>query len=255
MLWGKNKMPTGTRTVCIQFVFILLILNVTLNLQAEFYKYVDKEGQIFYVDDLSQVPLEYRKQVEVYPEKYDHLPEDQKKTQLETDQKQQQALELERQHQMERDLQQAVEQEEAERQRQAELAQKRNRETPVIIKGNRVFVPTMIGNNGVEVETLLLLDTGASQTVIHREIASQLNIIALKKGLSQVAGGQQIYTEMGKVDYIKIGPHKLKGANILIINHEGAAVTHNGLLGMNILRKFNYNIDFENQVIVWQPVQ
>ena len=243
------------RTVCIQLVFILLILNVVLNLQAEFYKYVDKEGHIFYVDDLSQVPQEYRKQVEVYPEKYDHLPEDEKKTQLETDQKQQQTLELERQRQLERELQKAAEQEEAERQRQADLAHKRNSETPVIIKGNRVFVPTLIGNNGVEVETLLLLDTGASQTVIHREIASQLNVIALKKGLSQVAGGQQIYTEMGSVDYIKIGPHKLNGARILIINHEGATVTHNGLLGMNILRNFNYNIDFENQVIDWQRLQ
>ncbi|MGD2096932.1 MAG: aspartyl protease family protein [Desulfobacterales bacterium] len=248
-------MPKNIRTVCIHFLSILLVLNVAHNLQAEFYKYVDKEGRTFYVDDLSQVPEEYRKRVEVYPEKYDHLPEDQKQIQLETDQKQQQALEIERQRQIVRDLQQAAEQEAAERQRQAELAQKRNRETPVIIKGNRVFVPTILGNNGVEVQTLLLLDTGASQTVIHREIASQLNIIALKKGLSQVAGGQQIYTEMGQVDYIQIGPHKLKGANILIINHEGATVTQNGLLGMNILRNFNYHIDFDNQVIVWQPEQ
>jgi predicted aspartyl protease len=250
---GKNKMPKKTRSVCIQSVFILIILSVALNLQAEFYKYVDKQGRTFFVDDLSQVPQEYHQQVEVYREKYDHLPEDQQKTRLETEQKQQQALELERQRQLERDLQDAAEQQAAEKQRQAELVQRRDRETPVIIKDNRVFVPTMIVNNGVEVETLLLLDTGASQTVIHREIASQLNIIALKKGLSQVAGGQQIYTEMGKVDVIKIGPHKLQGASILIINHEGAAVAHNGLLGMNILRNFNYNIDFENRKIVWQP--
>ncbi|MGD8991306.1 MAG: retroviral-like aspartic protease family protein [Desulfobacterales bacterium] len=246
-------MPKKTRSVCIQSVFILIILSVALNLQAEFYKYVDKQGRTFFVDDLSQVPQEYHQQVEVYREKYDHLPEDQQKTRLETEQKQQQALELERQRQLERDLQDAAEQQAAEKQRQAELVQRRDRETPVIIKDNRVFVPTMIVNNGVEVETLLLLDTGASQTVIHREIASQLNIIALKKGLSQVAGGQQIYTEMGKVDVIKIGPHKLQGASILIINHEGAAVAHNGLLGMNILRNFNYNIDFENRKIVWQP--
>jgi hypothetical protein len=72
-------MSKKIRTVCIQFGFILLILNVVLNLQAEFYKYVDKEGHIFYVDDLSQVPQEYREKVEVYPEKYDHLPADQKK--------------------------------------------------------------------------------------------------------------------------------------------------------------------------------
>lgn len=248
-------MPKNIRKACILFVFALFMLNGALDLQAEFYKYVDKDGHIFYVDDLSQVPNEYLKQVEVYPEKYDHLTEEQKKTQRETDRKKRQALELERQRQLERDLQKAAEQEAAERQRQAELAQKRIHESPVFIEGNRVFVPTKIANNGVEVETLLLLDTGASQTVIHRDIASQLNIIALKKGLSQVAGGQQIYTEMGKVDYITIGPHKIKGANILIINHEGATVTQNGLLGMNILRNFNYNIDFDNQKIVWQPLQ
>lgn len=248
-------MPKNIRKACILFVFMLFMLNGALDLQAEFYKYVDKDGHIFYVDDLSQVPNEYLKQVEVYPEKYDHLTEEQKKTQRETEQKKRQALELERQRQLERDLQKAAEQEAAERQRQAELAQKRIHESPVFIEGNRVFVPTKIANNGVEVETLLLLDTGASQTVIHRDIASQLNIIALKKGLSQVAGGQQIYTEMGKVDYIIIGPHKIKGAHILIINHEGASVTQNGLLGMNILRNFNYNIDFDNQKIVWQPLQ
>jgi predicted aspartyl protease len=231
---------------------LLLFLSYGLNLQAEFYKYVDSEGRTFYVDDLSRVPPEYLDQVEVYKEKYDHLPVEQRETRLENEQQQQQTMEIEKQRQIELELQQAAEQEEAERMRREQLARDEGQQTPVVIKGNRVFVPATIGNNGAEVETLLLLDTGASQTVVHRDIASQLNIIALKKGLSQVAGGQQIYTEMGKVDYIKVGPHQIKNATILIINHEGAAVTHNGLLGMNILRNFNYNIDFENQMMVWQ---
>lgn len=243
------------KTVCISLGFILLTMNIAFHLQAEFYKYVDNDGQTFYVDDLSQVPQEYRSRVEIYKEKYDHLPEDQKKSKLKSDQLRQQALELERQRQMELELKRSAEQEETERKRQAELALEKEQETPVVISGNRVYVPTMIGNNGVEVETLMLLDTGASQTVVHRDIAGRLNIIALKKGLSQVAGGQQIYSEMGKVDYIKIGPHTLKGADILIINHQGAAVPHNGLLGMNILRHFNYHIDFENQVMVWQAAE
>ena len=235
--------------------FFLLMVQGPLNLQAEFYKYVDKEGRTFYVDDLSRVPPEYRNRVEVYKEKYDHLSPEQRKAKLANDQQQQETLELERQRQMELELQQAAEQEEAEIKRQEQLAKQKGEETAVVINGNRVFVPVAIGNNGIEVGTLMLLDTGASQTVIHRDVANQLNIIALKKGLSQVAGGQKIYTEMGKVDYIKIGPHILNGANILIINHEGAAVTHNGLLGMNILRNFDYNIDFENQTIVWLPAE
>ena len=254
LFWGQTKMPPK-KIHYVQLILILIIFNVAFHLQAEFYKYVDEEGQTFFVEDLSRVPPEYRNRVEVYKEKFDHLPAEQRKTQLENEQQQQQALELERQLQMQQELQQAAEQEEAERKRLDQLAKARLQATPVIIKGNRVYVPTTIGNNGVEVQTLLLLDTGASQTVVHRNIAGQLNITALKKGLSQVAGGQKIYTEMGKVDYIKIGPHTLKRADILIINHEGAAVAHSGLLGMNILRNFNYNIDFENQMMLWQPVE
>ncbi len=232
--------------------FFFLIWHYPTDLQAEFYKYVDKEGRTFYVDDLSRVPPEYRDQVNVYKEKYDHLPAAQRESQRQQD-LQQEALELERQRQIELELQQAAAQEEAERKRQEQLAKQKNMQTPVVIEGNRVLVSVTIANNGVEVEALLLLDTGASQTAIHRNIADQLSIVALKKGLAQVVGGQQIYAELGKVNYIKIGPHQLNKPNVVIINYEGAPVSYNGLLGMNILKQFKYNIDFEGQVIRWLP--
>ena len=61
-------MSKKVRTVCIQSVFILLILNVALNLQAEFYKYVDENGNVKYTDDINEVPEAQRSNIHSYVE-------------------------------------------------------------------------------------------------------------------------------------------------------------------------------------------
>jgi predicted aspartyl protease len=220
---------------------------------CEFYKYVDKDGKIFYVDDLSKVPPEYQDQIQTYREKYDHLPADQRTTARQKDQEIERERELEHQRQIEQELQRVSEQEAAEKLRQAQEARDQMLETKVVIEGNRILVPVTLVNHGSELETLMLLDTGASQMVIQRDIADQLNVATLRKGLSQVAGGQTIQTEMGQLSYMKVGPIKMLDPIVIIINHEGAPVKYKGLLGMNFLRNVQYSIDYQNQVIKWIP--
>jgi hypothetical protein len=96
-------------------IALFLVWICPMNSPAEFYKYVDKDGQMFYVDDLSKVPPEYLDQVNVYKEKYDHLPADQKKSRLKKEQQQQRELEAEQQRQIELELKKAAEEEESQR--------------------------------------------------------------------------------------------------------------------------------------------
>jgi len=48
------------------------------------------------------------------------------------------------------------------------------KETQVIIRGNQVLVPVILGYRGRQTEALLLLDTGASITVLYQDIADQV---------------------------------------------------------------------------------
>lgn len=225
------------------------------NSYCEFYKYVDAQGRVFYVDDLSKVPEAYQDQIQVYREKYDNLSEQEKSQALQREQEQFQRHEQEKMLRINEQLQEVQAAEEAEKRRKAESAKKKLMETMqtrVIIDANRIMVPVTLVNNGVELDVNLVLDTGASQIVLHRDVAQQLNIIALQKGLAQVAGGQNIHVETGQVQYFKVGPFKMEKATVLIIAHEGPATAYSGLLGMNFLKNVQYTIDYPNQLIRWQ---
>jgi predicted aspartyl protease len=247
------RFETLKRIFAALFILFCAGLIIGTPVRSEFYKYVDKDGKIFYVDDLSKVPPEYQDQIKVYEEKYDHLPEDQRSTARDQDRAAEAEIELEHRQRLERELYEAEAREREEQQRQAVEKFNQKLTTKVLIEGNRVFVPVTLNNNGIEVETLLLLDTGASATVIHRSIADQLNIVTLRKGQSQVAGGSTIQTDVGKISFLKVGPIKLIDPHVLIISHKGPGAKNKGLLGMNFLRSVQYQIDFEKQEIKWIP--
>jgi hypothetical protein len=45
----------------------------------------------------------------------------------------------------------------------------------------------------------------------------------------------------------------MEKATVLIMPYEGPAVSYSGLLGMNFLKNVQYTIDYQNQLIRWQP--
>jgi len=209
---------------------------------AEFYRYVTREGEVHYVGDRSLVPEEYQLEVKVYVEKYDHLDESERSLMLQKDR--------------EMDARRRQEEQRLREQREQEARLKRL-ETDVTIEANQVLVPVTIGYGFKEIKALFLLDTGASHLVLFSELAGALNVALTQKGLSMVAGGNLIETELIVLDYLKLGPLDMKNVEATVIKHDAQTdetVRFSGLLGMNILRNSRYTIDFENKKIRWQPV-
>jgi predicted aspartyl protease len=109
-----------------------------------------------------------------------------------------------------------------------------------------------LGYRSRETTVLLLLDTGASITVLHRDIADNLAIHQRTPSELFSAEGQRIESSLAQLSYIKIGSLKKENVLVSIIEHKDPSVDRQGLLGMNFLRDFEYQIDFRRRKITWR---
>jgi len=239
---------------------------------------VDKEGNRHFVDSIDKIPLEYREGVKAYKEKYDDLPEEQRSIMLEKErrelekrreeenrkydawQRAQKAWEEElKKQEIMRELEWELKQKKWETERtETRLKRKGVQKVTIVgnpVVGNAVLVPVILGYQGKKIETRLMLDTGASMVALHLEIATELDIDLrrFKRIRPRVAGGKSINAYVGKLDYVEAGPIKKDDIYVSFIEHQGPPVPFKGLLGMNFLRGLEYHIDFENQVINWNP--
>jgi predicted aspartyl protease len=124
-------------------------------------------------------------------------------------------------------------------------------ETKVLIKANQVLVPVTLIYGKNEVSTYLLLDTGASTTVLNERVADLLKVKSLRQGHARVADGSSVRVELVDLDYIVVGPNRIANFTTSIMGHQGSPEGFDGLLGMNFLREVNYHVDFNRGVISW----
>lgn len=212
---------------------LLMSLLLAPSIQAEIHSYIDDRGRKVFVDHPRKIPAKYRSQSRSFQEAEESL----------TDQ-QIQDLKLQRSVKSQRlKLKQEL------RKLEKKLA---TMETSVTIRGNQVIVPVRVVWRGRPADLRLLLDTGASITVLHSNAVATLNPTARDSSYAQVAGGGLIKTERVVFDRLEVGPYKIKNKSTAVIENKRAAA-FDGLLGMDILAGKQYEIDFANRKIVWNP--
>ncbi len=100
----------------------------------------------------------------------------------------------------------------------------------------------------------LMLDTGASLTVVKRsvfeDLASQINFRFVEDRMFNTAGGV-VQAPIYQIDTIQLGPFTLTDARIAVIDFGSSH--YDGLLGMNLLKQFEFSIDQQESFLLLKP--
>jgi len=230
------------------FLPLFLMLLLPLPSPAEFYSYEDSSGTMHFVDDPARIPQEYRQKKQVLKDEYDDLPADERSMMLERDRRERDAVRRREEDARTRSWQaRKIAKEEADKERQREALI-----TPVLIRGRQVFVPVRLSHGGAETDAMLLLDTGATTSVITPEVAARLKIGETDTVRVGVVGGRVLKVKRLLLSGMQVGPVNRERQEVVIIRQRSGEMG-DGLLGMSFLAGLKYTIDFEKQTLNWIP--
>ena len=125
--------------------------------------------------------------------------------------------------------------------------------TRVRVLNNQVLVPVIVRHGGASVRLELVLDTGATRTVLHEGVAGRLpiDLRAARTAMAEVADGRMVHSRIARIDLLSVGPFSHPSMELELIPFQGSDRTHDGLLGMDFLGKHRYQIDMEHELIRW----
>ena len=217
-------------------LILSLLLVTPLAAEAVIYKYVDETGRMHFVDDADKVPMRYRDQVDAIAEEQDTMSTEEY-----------QAREEER-------AQRIIDRQEEQRAREAarQEEQRRAYQTPAMIRGNRVTIPVEVALGPRVAHLVMLIDTGASATVLHRQALANLQLPQGEKVIARIADGRTVDSEKIKFRYIEIGPFRQDSVHAMVIEPQGPPLPFDGMLGMDFLSAHPHRIDYENERILWE---
>ncbi len=125
--------------------------------------------------------------------------------------------------------------------------------TRVRVVDNQVLVPVTVRQGGVSVRLELVLDTGATRTALHETVATRLpiDLPSARTALAELADGRMVRSRIVKIDALTVGPNTHGPMEVELISYGGATGMHDGLLGMDFLRRHRYQIDMEHETLRW----
>lgn len=120
-----------------------------------------------------------------------------------------------------------------------------------LTKAGNSFTANVLLNRKVRAD--LIVDTGASDTVISSNLAKKLGI-PVNKGqnvLCQVADGRSVNGRQVNIREVRVGGAKVYNVQAVVLN-SGEIGNSPGLLGMSFLNNFVFKVDSEKELLVLQ---